>query len=503
MERLSCTSTVGYNATEAAIHMARYQLAAPYARGKRVLDIACGEGYGAYTLSQYGALSVDGVDNSEQAIANARALFTRSDLRFHLHDAELVDELFPDARFDIIVCLETIEHLRDPEQFLRALKKVAADKSVIIITCPNDHWYYPDDDQSNPFHVSKYSFEAFRKLTTCVLGNASAWGYGSPVVGFGAVTDELVAGHDPLGGQTAMLGFRAQASSIMLPPRGFSNIGPRNCSYFVGVWGGDAPRIFTSAVVPISMDHYANLASWQAIQLSPARIGELESVRSALLSDKLGLEQQLVRAETELAAVQSKCESFENELANTILDAERAWDDATAALQQAGLEKRSELEHLRKQHAAELDSVAKEREHYRIQSFALAREFDLISAQVLKIGAERHGYAAELDAARQSAKTLTSERDGYAAELAAVRQLAMNLTVERDQYAAQLEAVRASLAAAQRSLRFLTKATLKEVRSRAVLRAKSSIVRPARALRPYLPAPALSLMQRIARALHI
>ena len=314
MERLSCTSTVSYNAAEAAIHMARYQLAAPYCKGKRVLDVACGEGYGAYALLQLGAAAVDGVDNSQQAITNAAALFTKRGIQFHLHDAETVDELFPQTQFDVIVCLETIEHLRDPERFLRAVKKVAKDDAVIIVTCPNDHWYYATEDQSNPFHVKKYSFEAFRELATGVLGNTSVWGYGAPVVGFGTVADELVAGKDPLLGQVAMLEFRSQASAIMLPPRGFSNIGPRNCSYFVGVWGGKAARIYTSAIVPASMDHYANLVSWETARLSPRRISELESERSTILADKLQSERRTSQVQAEFSELQSRSQALSREL---------------------------------------------------------------------------------------------------------------------------------------------------------------------------------------------
>src|SRR3954469_3944429 len=144
MERLSCTSTVSYNATEAAIHMARYQLAVPYCKGKSVLDVACGEGYGAFALRQLGAASVDGVDNSPEAVKNAKTLFSKPGIQFHLHDAERIDELFPDQRFDVIVCLETIEHLKDPTRFLRVLQKVAAENATIIISCPNDQWYYAE-----------------------------------------------------------------------------------------------------------------------------------------------------------------------------------------------------------------------------------------------------------------------------------------------------------------------------------------------------------------------
>lgn len=506
MERLSCTSPVRYNATEAAIHMARYQLAAPYCKGKRVLDVACGEGYGAYALRQLGATSVDGVDNSPQAIANAEALFAKPGIAFHRHDAETVDRLFRETRFDVVVCLETIEHLSDPQRFLRAVQKVAAPSAVIVMTCPNDHWYYPTDDQSNPFHVRKFSFEAFRELTTGVLGNASAWGYGSPVIGFGAFTDELVAGNDPLSGQTAMLDFRAQASAIMLPPRGLSSIGPRNCSYFVGIWGGDAKSIYTSAVVPISMDHYANLVSWEAAQLSPRRLGELESERSQLLADKLQLEQRVLQTQAEATRVQTRSDQ------------------------------------VRKEFEAELHTVAVERQSYRIQAFALAKEFDLISTQLRKIGAKRDEYLAELDLVKTEALAISAERDRRVAELDLIntqvreigaerdkclaeldlvstqvreigderdrclteletaRHSASGLTVERDRLLAEQQELRARIAA-QEGLRYLTKATSNALRRRSVSTLRMSVLAPARAVKPYLPGPVLSLAQRIARAL--
>ncbi|TMJ05911.1 MAG: methyltransferase domain-containing protein [Alphaproteobacteria bacterium] len=481
MERLSCTSTVRYNATEAAIHMARYQLAAPYCKGKRVLDVACGEGYGAYALHALGASSVEAVDNSPQAIANAKALFAARGIAFHLHDAESVDRLFPDTRFDVIVCLETIEHLNAPDLFLRAIKSVAADDAVIIITCPNDHWYYATDDQSNPFHVRKYSFEAFRELTAAVLGNASAWGYGGPVIGFGAVTDELVAGHDPLAGQTAMLDFRTQAAAIMLPPRGFSNIGPRNCSYFIGVWGGDAARLYTSAVVPVSMDQYANLVSWEAVQLSPRRIGELESERSALLGDKLLLEQKSEQARTEIVELHGRAEAAEHDLAL-----------ARGELEQAQKDHEAGLAAIRADHEVILAAVETARDHYRIQAFALNKEVDLISAQLRKIAAERDAVSAELGAARSTAALAADE---YVAEIDALELQLNTLTAEQERLRALLRS--------QEGLRYLTKAMPKALARRVAFTLRPVVVRPARAAKPYLPAPLLSAVRRIARALRL
>ena len=277
MERLSFSSKFGYNASEAAIHMARYQLAAAYCKDKRVLDIACGEGYGSYALKRFGAASVEGVDNVPVAIETARRLFGAPGINYQVGDAEQVDGLFPPGEFDVVVSLETIEHLRDPAAFLRALKRVAKDDAVIIVSCPNDHWYYPGADQSNPFHVRKYAFEEFRSLTTEVLGADAVWGYGVPMVGFGNVMDDDIAGRDQMLGQAMMLDFTVQASAITLPQRQLANVGPRNCSYFVGIWGGGGEGLRSAAVSPISMDQYANLVSWEAATTSPRRVHELET----------------------------------------------------------------------------------------------------------------------------------------------------------------------------------------------------------------------------------
>src|SRR5512132_1491659 len=55
-------------------HWHRYHFAAPLARGKRVLDVACGEGYGSALLART-ATSVVGVDVSFEAVAHARRAY--------------------------------------------------------------------------------------------------------------------------------------------------------------------------------------------------------------------------------------------------------------------------------------------------------------------------------------------------------------------------------------------------------------------------------------------
>ena len=400
MERLSFTSKVGYNATEAAIHMARYQLAAPYCKGRRVLDIACGEGYGAFSLKHSGAKTVDAVDISAEAIKVARLLFAAKGITHHVGDAERVEELFDKRSFDVVVSLETIEHVRNPDRFLRSVRRVAKDDAVIIISCPNDHWYYQGESRSNPFHVRKYTFEAFRKLTTAVLGDNVAWGYGVPIVGFGNIRDDLSEGRDAIAGQTAMLDFRRQASAIALPPRAFANVGPRNCSYFVGVWGGEGKKIYTSAFVPISMDQYSNLVSWDAANLSPLQIAALERENANLKSEQRALQS----SRDELMRRHDAAAARELEASARIADLERV-AEALQALERESCELKSgrlrhvaeiaALEKAVEEARANLEDAKRQHETARIRALALAKELDLSNCRIQELGSERERLLAE------------------------------------------------------------------------------------------------------------
>jgi len=89
-------------------HLARYEFACTYARGKRVLDIACGTGYGTAHLADCGAVSVDGADLADDAVRYAQNRFHRPNTRFHRGDICLFQNGSP---YDLIVSFETIEHV--------------------------------------------------------------------------------------------------------------------------------------------------------------------------------------------------------------------------------------------------------------------------------------------------------------------------------------------------------------------------------------------------------
>ena len=105
-----------------AEHLARYRLAARFARDRRVLDAACGEGYGAGILAAAGAKSVTGVDIDPVTVAHARQ---RYGLQFER--ADIAELPYPDDGFDLVVSFETIEHVRDAARVLEEYRRVLSD----------------------------------------------------------------------------------------------------------------------------------------------------------------------------------------------------------------------------------------------------------------------------------------------------------------------------------------------------------------------------------------
>ncbi len=139
-------------------HVARYRFAKDFVRGKRVLDIACGEGYGASALAKAGAASVVGVDISPDVCEHARRKYG---VDARTGDAEAIP--LPDRSIDLIVSFETVEHVSAPASFLRECVRVLVPEGTLIISTPNRPVYSGDCTQ-NPFHRVEFDEEEFLEL---------------------------------------------------------------------------------------------------------------------------------------------------------------------------------------------------------------------------------------------------------------------------------------------------------------------------------------------------
>lgn len=237
VERLQFGEDKDYSSVESSIHLARYLLAKQYCRGKKVLDIACGEGYGSYVMAEsWGAKEVYGVDISEEAIVKAKYNFQRENIVYNTIDAESANDQFEEGFFDLVVSFETIEHLSNPKKFLQNIRKWVKKDGIIIISCPNDHWYYPAE-QGNPFHQQKYRFDEFCELCEDVLGSANKYLFGLPVKGFANVdVDNGILQTSGKGNLKTVNKF-ISSDTIMIPTT--DDINSSNVSYFIGVWGNE------------------------------------------------------------------------------------------------------------------------------------------------------------------------------------------------------------------------------------------------------------------------
>ena len=137
-------------------HVYRYAFASRFVRGKRVLDIACGEGYGAAALQKAGAVQVIGVDVSESVCLHARGKYG---LDARPGTAEQIP--LPNKSVDVVVSFETIEHVPDPACFLDECVRVLAPGGMLIISTPNKEVYTSRQSTRNPYHCSEMTEEEF------------------------------------------------------------------------------------------------------------------------------------------------------------------------------------------------------------------------------------------------------------------------------------------------------------------------------------------------------
>jgi SAM-dependent methyltransferase/uncharacterized coiled-coil protein SlyX len=399
IERLSFASDQRYNAIEAASHLNRYLLARRLCAGKRVLDVACGEGYGAYLMARYwGAAAVDAVDIAPEAVARARELFAHERVRFHCHPAEALDDLFPPGQFDLIVSLETIEHVADAAAFLAVLKRHLRPEGAVVISCPNDYWYYPSAEERNPFHVRKYTLEEFRALVEGVLGPARQMLLGTPLAGFvnvPAEASELSVG----GGQDsplALLSARAPPEALLLPRD--EGVSWRNCSYFVGIWTAPdpAPPEGCAVLFPCSMT-----ASTHASQAASIH----------------NLREEVIHLRTKLYEAARQLRAQDPSGANH----EAALHDLRAQLQATG-ERTAALEREKRHAELRLAALRAENEYMHEEAFRTRRHMEWLegqSANAQRRVEELEAYIASQRQTIADQARLVDERDAYIRELEA------------------------------------------------------------------------------------
>jgi SAM-dependent methyltransferase len=141
-------------------HLAVYEWIASRVRGLRVLDMACGEGYGSEVLA-HTAAGVVGVDANPEAHEHARLRYRRANLRFERGLVETFSE-----QADAVVFLQTIEHLEDPRAALEHFQRLIGHHGTLFVSTPNVLTLAPRgaSRSGNPWHVHEYRAAEFEQL---------------------------------------------------------------------------------------------------------------------------------------------------------------------------------------------------------------------------------------------------------------------------------------------------------------------------------------------------
>jgi SAM-dependent methyltransferase len=141
-------------------HLVVYEWIAARVGGLRVIDMACGEGYGAAVLAR-SAAAVVGVDANPQAHEHARARYRLPNLSF---ERDLIESFAAPA--DAVVFLQTIEHLQDPGAALEHFRELVGEGGVVYVSTPNVLTLAPRGAprSDNPWHVYEYRAAEFERL---------------------------------------------------------------------------------------------------------------------------------------------------------------------------------------------------------------------------------------------------------------------------------------------------------------------------------------------------
>lgn len=189
-------------------HWHRYCAVGGAASGKRVLDAACGEGYGSFLLARQ-AVHVTGVDLGEATIAHARARYSAANLAFAC--ASVTALPLPSSSVDLIVSFETIEHLAEQAAMLAEFRRVLVPAGVLIISSPNRPVYNLEGAMENAFHIKELDradlaaalradFPSQRWYAQRVMAHSVLWREGTieGAIAFDRLRDDRAQrGHEP------------------------------------------------------------------------------------------------------------------------------------------------------------------------------------------------------------------------------------------------------------------------------------------------------------------
>lgn len=115
--------------------------------GEAILDIGCGSGSILRTLAQHGYVDLSGVELSDYAVERLRAS------GIHMWHGSIPNLPIPDARFDVVIASQVLEHVIQRRRFVREISRILKPGGRAFIFVPDD-CLGPIEERE---HVIKYT----------------------------------------------------------------------------------------------------------------------------------------------------------------------------------------------------------------------------------------------------------------------------------------------------------------------------------------------------------
>jgi 2-polyprenyl-3-methyl-5-hydroxy-6-metoxy-1,4-benzoquinol methylase len=190
----------GYVALNERPHGGHAKLLELVGSNRRVLDVGCSSGYLARPLVERGC-TVVGIEQDEAAAEAARAVC----VEVLVGDVETLELPFELGSFDVVLCGDLIEHLREPEPFLARMRPLLRDDGRLVLTTPNvanwsvrlallaGRWRYTERGILDRTHVHLFTRRTLVEALERALYRVVELDYTVPVPGIGSPSVERVA----------------------------------------------------------------------------------------------------------------------------------------------------------------------------------------------------------------------------------------------------------------------------------------------------------------------
>lgn len=146
-------------------HLKAYEFVRDFVKGKKVLEVGCGDGYGSAYLAKTAA-EVTGMDYEKDIILSAKNKYSCKNLSFVDGDATCLE--FENGSFDVICSFQVIEHIPEDQllQYLSEIKRVLKNDGTFCLSTLNlEHSIKcPLTYQKNPAHCKEFALGDLKKL---------------------------------------------------------------------------------------------------------------------------------------------------------------------------------------------------------------------------------------------------------------------------------------------------------------------------------------------------